>query len=644
MKSKLHFLTILTSIFSLGVGYSQQFIVVPEKPIAGEKLTITYDPKGGPLEGIPFDAVFYAFENAQDFAAFDLDFKAENGSFMAEMEVPSKAKAISFGFLNNEMEKLDDNNGNGYHFLVHNKERTAPLPGALAVKASFYGSQSRRAGIKANHEMSLKLAKQELASHKNAINEKGFAWTYAYAAFKQQDELTINECRAIYQSIAKKEKPTEEELTLASFMATALEDKATQEALEKLAEEAYPNGSVAKGKFQKRSRSITKLEEKLAFYEEAKAKFGKEKDMEGFLNNIASTIANDYGQANDWTNFDKYFNQLTDKSRAAGLLNGLAWPMTGESLDGEAKDLDRALSLSAKSLELLQEEMKSLVSRPLASTPKSYRKNLEFSYAMYSDTYALLAYKKGKYADAFKYQTIACEQNKFGDGEMNERYCVYHEKVNGAIETEKRLAAFVAEGKATSKMKEQHKRLFLSNNSLESAYEKYATSLENEAKAKKRAEIEAKMLDENAPSFTLRNLKGEEVSMEKLRGKVLVLDFWATWCGPCKASFPGMQKAVNKFANHQDVEFLFIDTWENGTDKPKQAGDFIASKSYTFNVLMDLENTVVGQYKVDGIPTKFVVDKNGKIRFKSVGFNGNDDALVEELSTMIELVGGGVNP
>jgi peroxiredoxin len=85
------------------------------------------------------------------------------------------------------------------------------------------------------------------------------------------------------------------------------------------------------------------------------------------------------------------------------------------------------------------------------------------------------------------------------------------------------------------------------------------------------------------------------------------------------------------------VAFVFINTWERAADKVKNASDFIKSKEYTFNVPMDTDDSVVASFGVSGIPTKFIVDKNGKIRFKSVGYGGDNDALVEELSVMIEL-------
>src|SRR5690554_8083345 len=73
---------------------------------------------------------------------------------------------------------------------------------------------------------------------------------------------------------------------------------------------------------------------------------------------------------------------------------------------------------------------------------------------------------------------------------------------------------------------------------------------------------------EPAPDFTLEDLEGNTVSLKDLEGKVVVLDFWATWCAPCIKSFPAMQMAVNKYKDDPEVEFLFINTWEQ-RDEPK---------------------------------------------------------------------------
>ena len=153
-----------------------------------------------------------------------------------------------------------------------------------------------------------------------------------------------------------------------------------------------------------------------------------------------------------------------------------------------------------------------------------------------------------------------------------------------------------------------------------------------------KSDLKSKMISREAPAFEMQNLEGEQVSLGSLKGKVVVLDFWATWCPPCKASFPMMQKAQENFKDDENVVFYFVNTREKGEDKVAKAKSFLEEKGYDFKVLFDLDQAVYKNYQMRGIPTKFVIDPAGNIRFKSVGYRaGNDEGLIQELTEMIEL-------
>ena len=134
----------------------------------------------------------------------------------------------------------------------------------------------------------------------------------------------------------------------------------------------------------------------------------------------------------------------------------------------------------------------------------------------------------------------------------------------------------------------------------------------------------------NAADFNLVNLEGKTVQLSDYKGKIVVLDFWATWCGPCRAAFPNMQKLVKKYAN-DPVEFFFIDAFERGEkeDIKKNVAKLIADDNYTFNVLFDFDNKVAENYKVKLIPMKIVINKKGEI----ISVNSSEDnldALIKE--------------
>ncbi|MAJ47472.1 MAG: hypothetical protein CBC35_09555 [Planctomycetes bacterium TMED75] len=141
-----------------------------------------------------------------------------------------------------------------------------------------------------------------------------------------------------------------------------------------------------------------------------------------------------------------------------------------------------------------------------------------------------------------------------------------------------------------------------------------------------------------APNFTLPTLDGtEEVTLSSLKGKVVVLDFWATWCAPCVAGLPTVDEVTKRFKD-QGVVFYAIDVRE----KPERVSKFMKNKGWDFTVLMDSDGTAGKAFDVGGIPHSVVIDREGIIRHVHIGFGGKEalqEQLEEELTALTAMNG-----
>ncbi|MHB1392180.1 MAG: TlpA disulfide reductase family protein [Clostridia bacterium] len=106
--------------------------------------------------------------------------------------------------------------------------------------------------------------------------------------------------------------------------------------------------------------------------------------------------------------------------------------------------------------------------------------------------------------------------------------------------------------------------------------------------------------------FTLEDLNGNKVTLSQLKGKKVFLNFWATWCPPCKAEMPHIEKLYQE-TKDSDLVILAVNV---GEDK-KTVQDFIAKNKYNFPVLLDVKGEVSQLYQVSGIPTSYFIDTNG---------------------------------
>jgi thiol-disulfide isomerase/thioredoxin len=135
-----------------------------------------------------------------------------------------------------------------------------------------------------------------------------------------------------------------------------------------------------------------------------------------------------------------------------------------------------------------------------------------------------------------------------------------------------------------------------------------------------------------APAFSLPTVDGKTVDLEQLKGSVVVLDFWATWCGPCRQAMPHLQELASNTELAEKGLKVFAVNLREGEDKIKP---FIEKSKYTFTVPMDKDGKLAEQYLVQGIPTQVVIGRDGTIKRVFIGFDpekgGKElDAAVEQ--------------
>jgi peroxiredoxin len=114
-----------------------------------------------------------------------------------------------------------------------------------------------------------------------------------------------------------------------------------------------------------------------------------------------------------------------------------------------------------------------------------------------------------------------------------------------------------------------------------------------------------------APNFTLKNLKGEDISLSQFRGKKIILNFWASWCTPCKVELPHFQAVWDKFSSSDEVMILTV---AGSQSEEEQIRSFITNGNYTFMVCLDPGEAAFNKYELTSIPRTYFIDKDGFIR------------------------------
>lgn len=593
-KFKMKNLILLTAlVLSLLCSAQTGKIYPKEKPIPGEINTFIYEP---PV-GLKLPEQIWAFAIAHYQIIITTPMTKKNNHYEFSLKFPDSTNYFFLDIENQKGQIYDHNNDLGYEIYLKESPKENPIQ-ALIDKGELCW-WTKMNGYRWDYEQITTDLQQVYTSNPNLKNQDSYQnylkFAYSINSKKYKSEVIKNIDELIH-------KGDEESLLIVDFWYKRMKLPTKHiDTLQKQITSEFPKGTYAKREYintfdktpDKTEEFIMKKQnEFISFYDD---------NSDEYMHPFKRSLLQLYLEQNNIDKVNEIEKSIDNKRDIITLYNNTAWELCGERLDSPVANLDFAIEISKKSLDITQD----IIDNPNTIYTLGY---INFYY-MFADTYALLLYKQGNYQKAFEYQHEIAVQDKL-DKSGKERYAVYAEKVKGLEFTkayiEKELNNDVDSKALVNQLKEINKKLNITGD--KALIEQYRQKI----KQNNEQEIIDKIGALKAPEFNLKNLTGKSVKLSDLKGKLVVLDFWATWCGPCKRSFPHMQELVNTY---KDVEFLFIDTWERGEKQQakEKTTEYIKSKNYSFNVLFDSDKEVADTYNIKGIPSKIVIDKEGNI-------------------------------
>jgi thiol-disulfide isomerase/thioredoxin len=524
-----------------------------------------------------------------------------------------------------QRQKIDLNKGQLYVIPVY-AETGKPAPHALGGQASVFTRTHflYEAGGRPDPNRVVALYEQELKAYPDL---QPIYWADHLAAQVKQKKPGYGPKvkSGIEAYLASHPEPTLAELNSAVQLYESMGDFPKANALRERLKKTDPAGSLAQKDQAMAVRNQPDWTKKKDLYQAYMKAF----PTSSYAPGLTVLMTDGYFKNNDIKGLLTFVEQQPLEKTDVLMLNTMAF-----QLADEGRSLPEAERLIKRAMDAQKAQP-----RPQNISNEDWSSELQARERQLMNTYARALEQQGKYPDAFTAYKSVIDPDDMdnSDARTNERYLLCALRANRISDARPAIETAVHHGKATPRLKATLRDWYAKQpGQSQTSADAYLAQLESDLKADKRDDLRQILINEPAPAFSLTDLQGRPVSSASLKGKVVVLDFWATWCRPCIASFPAMQQAKKHFQNDPNVQFLFVNTREGGP--LQRVYDFMNKHPYDFTVPLDGSQRVSKAYKVQGIPTKVIIDPKGRVRYRHVGYSGDPEATVDELTLVVEML------
>ncbi|WEK35908.1 MAG: alpha/beta fold hydrolase [Candidatus Pseudobacter hemicellulosilyticus] len=651
---KLFFL--LSSLLALQAGAqtnSNPFAVVPDQPQPGSQVAITYKDKGTVLEGRKnIRAVVYHYGQWK-WQATDLPLTWKDTAWVGNWQLPAGCGLITCIFTN---DTITDNGGKLTYAWLLSDGKGKQQPGAFYAWGTLRNpSFAEKAPFRVDStayiadEVTRMWCRYEVRDHPDS---RPFIFKDALGLYKKtsEDSATDDNIRKELADILRLPNLTEQAwIDALDCYSMLLQDRSAADSLETIILQKYPDGILARDKVLYSLFRETDLNKKISEFDQFITRFPPAQfaavetaNTALYYNKLFRTaVYTPIMKDSNYSNFYKYLPMVPLVE-----LNTFYHHLVEIPYEQKMIPLKTAMLLSDTLYKQIMNHPVDGVYSPLQWPAV---RNKDATITIY--THAKILMESKQYARALA--TVELLQPMYGytKADYNDLTVRLLQATGKKQAIRPWLMGAAKENALSPLLLDLLKKEYIATkNRTGAGFEAWVDALKSKDKAlAQQTHLKDDLINQAIAPFNLESAKGGFVDLEAQRGKIVVLDFWATWCAPCKAAMPGMQLAVNKYKADQNVAFYFIATQETKPDYKEQIKKFIAEKKYSFEVLYDGYNEeskhldkaygrYAKDYQLSGIPMKMIIDQQGRLRWLNTGYKGSPSALADEISFIIELL------
>jgi thiol-disulfide isomerase/thioredoxin len=609
-------------VFAVNVSAQPKFDnfkTIPAKPLPAQSIRIEFQPSQSDLiVESRLKAVAYINKiGTEDPRAIEIEFSKNEYWWHGSLATEEDDVSFLMVFYDSAG-NIDNYKGIGYWVPLYDPNENM-LPGSQATIAYMYCGAwpSTTYDIDSDRDMANQLYKKDFQNHPSL---KRIYHRYYIASIRFENAKDHYKRELDYYS----EYPdlNEWELLDISKKYFAINDSASGKKYEKMIFEKYSTGcwatQVSSLDYQKKIIPTNDVKTNQTLYADFKKRYSNivEECSKRYINTIETILLRrlieQYIKSGMYEEWKREADKLESKWKfsayalaAQTLTEKKIYPEISEQL---ASDASEWLSVNLGAPRIVTDRLFST-----NSEVRNYREE-QLGECLGTYGYSLLLQKKNEEAvPLLKKAVLFTKMNK---PKINQYYIESLVAINSITEAIYEIGEMEKLGKVNPQTMEIYRKL-LSQNKKSSP----------QVSAGKNKQNKLKLISEKCPSFEVTDSQGTSVNVKDYVGKVVVIDFWATWCGPCIAGFESMNRIIERYNKNSNVVFLFINTQESGTDRIKKAKELIQNAGYNFTVLFDELNKAGSTFNFSALPTKLVIDKEGSIRYRESSSEKEDELI-----------------